>query len=245
MEYNCIHYKRGCKKLAPCCNKLVYCRICHDDDNNHVMDRHAVEKVLCKKCNHLQNVQQICEYCYNCMGNYFCAKCKFFDDTDRGQFHCDKCGICRVGGKDNYYHCDKCNTCISISLKDNHNCIENVMKDVCPICREDLFNSTDQVSILKCGHYMHEECMTFMLKTENATIASYRCPTCQKTIVDLSSYWQALDNEISHVPMPQEYINEKRKIICNDCRIETTAPFHVLGLKCQNIECGSYNTKNI
>ena len=81
MEYNCIHYKRGCKKLAPCCNKLVYCRICHDDDNNHVMDRHAVEKVLCKKCNHLQNVQQICEYCYNCMGNYFCAKCKFFDDV--------------------------------------------------------------------------------------------------------------------------------------------------------------------
>ena len=27
-----------------------------------------------------------------------------------------------------------------------------------------------------------------------------------------------LDNEINNVQMPQEYINEKRNIICNDCR---------------------------
>ena len=92
---------------------------------------------------------------------------------------------------------------------------------------------------------MHEECMKFMLNTENATISSFRCPTCQKTMVDLSTYWQSLDNEINNVQMPQEYINEKRNIICNDCRMESVVGFHVLGLKCQNLECGSYNTKVI
>ena len=32
-------------------------------------------------------------------------ECRFYDDDVRkGQFHCDKCGICRVGGRDNFFH---------------------------------------------------------------------------------------------------------------------------------------------
>lgn len=30
------------------------------------------------------------------------------------------------------------------------------------------------------------------------------------------------------------------QILCNDCQARSTAPFHVLGMKCSN--CGSYNT---
>jgi hypothetical protein len=33
------------------------------------------------------------------------SECRFFDDDVRkGQFHCAKCGICRVGGRDNFFH---------------------------------------------------------------------------------------------------------------------------------------------
>ncbi|KAH7423639.1 hypothetical protein KP509_12G065500 [Ceratopteris richardii] len=33
------------------------------------------------------------------MGEYFYSKCKFFDDdVSKQHFHCDKCGICRLGG---------------------------------------------------------------------------------------------------------------------------------------------------
>jgi len=28
------------------------------------------------------------------------------DDVNKRQFHCDACGICRVGGRENYFHCE-------------------------------------------------------------------------------------------------------------------------------------------
>jgi len=244
-EDNCVHYKRECKLLAPCCNKLVYCRLCHDENNDHKIDRHQIKHVFCKKCQHKQKLQQVCEKCNTCMGKYFCEICSLYDNEDKSQFHCDKCGICRVGGKDNFFHCDKCNTCISICLKSKHECIENVSHDVCSICRQNLFNSRDSISILKCGHHIHQECMQFMLSVDKATMASYRCPICQKTIVDLSSYWKALDAEIANIQMPDEYKNDMRNIICNDCGTKSNIPFHVIGMKCKNEECGSYNTKQI
>lgn len=37
-------------------------------------------QVICSLCQHEQNVQQVCENCGVCMGEYFCSKCKFFDD---------------------------------------------------------------------------------------------------------------------------------------------------------------------
>ena len=43
-----------------------------------------------------------------------------FDDAEKGQFHCDGCGICRVGGRENYFHCDICGYCLPLSCKDNH-----------------------------------------------------------------------------------------------------------------------------
>lgn len=244
-EDNCEHYKRGCMILAPCCDKLFHCRLCHDEKSMHEINRREIKKIQCKKCFYLQDVKQYCEICDHTMGEYFCGICNLFDNEDKGQFHCEGCGICRVGGRENFIHCDKCNSCITKSLYDTHNCIENVMNDVCPICRMDLFHSTDQVSILKCGHYMHQECMKSMFQTENPTIASFRCPTCQKTMVDLSHHWQMLDMEIQNVPMPEEYANETRNIVCNDCETEGTVKFHVIGLKCVNKECGSYNTKAI
>lgn len=37
--FGCKHYKRNCKLLAPCCNKLYTCIRCHDDLEDHSVDR--------------------------------------------------------------------------------------------------------------------------------------------------------------------------------------------------------------
>lgn len=37
--FGCEHYKRNCKLLAPCCNKLFTCIRCHDDLTDHSVDR--------------------------------------------------------------------------------------------------------------------------------------------------------------------------------------------------------------
>ena len=42
------------------------------------------------------------------------------------KFHCEKCGICRVGKKEDYIHCDICNGCISKSISETHSCRKNI-----------------------------------------------------------------------------------------------------------------------
>ena len=39
---------------------------------------------------------------------------------------------------------------------------------------------------------------------------------------------------------PREYQGLHRAILCKDCLAHTTAPFHIVGMKCQ--DCGGYNT---
>lgn len=47
-----------------------------------------------------------------------CLECAFFDDeTDKEQFHCSSCGICRVGGRDKFFHCNTCGCCYSTQLE--------------------------------------------------------------------------------------------------------------------------------
>lgn len=36
----CEHYKRNCKLVAACCNRLFTCRFCHDKVSDHSMDRY-------------------------------------------------------------------------------------------------------------------------------------------------------------------------------------------------------------
>lgn len=51
---------------------------------------------------------------------YYCGLCKLFDDEDRQQYHCDGCGLCRVGGRDKFFHCNTCEMCLPISIVDTH-----------------------------------------------------------------------------------------------------------------------------
>ena len=41
---------------------------------------------------------QVSNTCLSCgvqFGKYFCHVCNYYDNEDKGQYHCDGCGICR------------------------------------------------------------------------------------------------------------------------------------------------------
>ncbi len=58
-----------------------------------------------------------CIKCEIVFAKYFCSVCNLYDDNGekKGIYHCDKCGICRVGPAKKYFHCDSCNACLHIS----------------------------------------------------------------------------------------------------------------------------------
>lgn len=41
-SHGCRHYERKCSLVAPCCGKIYACRLCHDEENEHKMDRSEV-----------------------------------------------------------------------------------------------------------------------------------------------------------------------------------------------------------
>ncbi|XP_019179279.1 PREDICTED: E3 ubiquitin-protein ligase MIEL1-like isoform X2 [Ipomoea nil] len=167
------------------------------------------------------------------MGRYFCETCKLFDDdTSKRQYHCGGCGICRIGGEENFFHCSKCGCCYSIILKNSHPCIEGAMHHDCPIC----FESRNDVTVLRCGHTLHRNCLKEMQEHYQ-----YTCPICSKSVCDMSKVWEKFDAEIAAAPMPESYRNEKVWILCNDCGTSSEVQFHIFAQKCPS--CKSYNTR--
>jgi CHY zinc finger len=50
----CVHYERNCNIVSPCCNRVVGCRICHDElspAGHPAMNRFLIREVVCKNCN--------------------------------------------------------------------------------------------------------------------------------------------------------------------------------------------------
>lgn len=247
MGYGCQHYRRRCRIRAPCCNEVYDCRHCHNEAAStlrNIYDRHElvrcdVKEVICAVCDTEQPVAHVCTNCGVRMGEYFCEVCKFYDDDlDKGQFHCDDCGICRVGGRENFFHCKKCGSCYSVSLRDNHLCVENSMRHHCPICYEYLFDSLKDTTVMKCGHTMHCECYHEMIKRDK-----FCCPICSKSVIDMSRIWKRIDEEIEETVMPEDLRYKKVWILCNDCNDTTEVFFHIIGQKCSH--CESYNTRTI
>ncbi|KQK09499.1 hypothetical protein BRADI_2g48340v3 [Brachypodium distachyon] len=240
MKYGCAHYRRRCRIRAPCCNEIFDCRHCHNEAKNsigidtmrrHEIPRHEVQQVICSLCGTEQEVRQICINCGVCMGKYFCEVCKLFDDdVSKQQYHCHGCGICRIGGRENFFHCSKC------VLKNSHSCVEGAMHHDCPICFEYLFESTNDVSVLPCGHTIHENCLKEMEEH-----CQFSCPLCSKSVCDMSKAWERLDMELAS--LSDSCDNKMVRILCNDCGAVSEVQFHLIAHKCQN--CKSYNTRQI
>ncbi|KAI3992445.1 hypothetical protein MKX01_022536 [Papaver californicum] len=246
MQYGCAHYCRRCRIRAPCCNEIFNCRHCHNEAKNstnvkgnhgHDLPRQQVQQVICSLCGTEQEVQQICVNCGVCMGKFFRYTCKLFDDdTSKEQYHCNGCGICRIGGQENFFHCYKCGCCYSILLKNCHPCVEGAMHHDCPVCFEFLFESTDDISVLPCGHTIHMNCLKEMQQH-----LQYACPLCSKSVCDMSKVWEKLDVEIAATPMPESCHNKMVWILCNDCGANSEVQYHVVAQKCLNLQVLQYS----
>ena len=268
----CAHYKRNVKVQCFDCHLWFPCRHCHDQSRDlpfpHPLNRKKTQNMLCMLCRIPQPAAEMCSNCGEYAAWYYCSKCKLWDnDSNKRIYHCDDCGICRVGeglGKD-YVHCRRCNVCISISTSASHPCIERATEGDCPLCLVYLFESQTPVVSLPCGHYMHGECYRDLMAV------TYKCPVCSKSAVNMQLQWRKLDDEIRVQPMPEDDDDLEELLPhadgvtvanndaaetpaaprrprtvyvgCNDCGRRSWAPFHWLGLKCQ--VCDSYNTNQM
>ncbi|KAF5299632.1 hypothetical protein FQA39_LY19183, partial [Lamprigera yunnana] len=79
-----------------------------------------IKQHMCYKCSKIQGVNRNCLYCGIKFSEFSCLLCYIFDEL-KGQFHCYECGLCRIGGKDNYFHCYTCNICLALRFMNNHN----------------------------------------------------------------------------------------------------------------------------
>ncbi|SCU92098.1 LAFA_0F07998g1_1 [Lachancea sp. 'fantastica'] len=247
-NYGCPHYMRNCKLQCHKCRGWYTCRFCHDESpivrnsqKPHSMERSKTERIMCMRCQHVQDPQKYCQNCDEEMAMYFCEECKLFDnDETKDIYHCDKCGICRLGlglGID-FFHCDGCQACLSIELQGNHKCIERATMSSCPICGDFMFTSTKPVVYMSpCGHAIHQHCF------DEYTNHSYKCPTCQVSILNMEAQFRVLDKEIEEQPLPSPYCDWICYVSCNDCKAKSTCKYHILGLRCDN--CMSYNTTQI
>ena len=107
----CAHYKRNVKLQCSVCCRWYTCRFCHDQVEDHSLIRRETKNMLCMLCGCAQPVAEQCRDCGERGAWYYCGVCKLWDDDlEKYIYHCDDCGICRLGkglGKD-FYHCKVC-----------------------------------------------------------------------------------------------------------------------------------------
>jgi uncharacterized CHY-type Zn-finger protein len=104
----CQHYKRNVKVQCYDCKHWYTCRHCHDEVEDHPLNRQATQHMLCMACGTPQKAADTCKGCGIEAACYYCDICKLWDNNARKKiYHCPDCGICRRGaglGKD-YIHC--------------------------------------------------------------------------------------------------------------------------------------------
>ena len=115
LSFGCKHFRRNCSYLCSCCSRWYFCSYCHDSEmsgfinGGHELERKCIVAMKCMNCGKEQPPSVQCIRCNIAMSTYFCAVCKFWDNDGSHQlFHCDKCGVCRAGKREDYIHCDKC-----------------------------------------------------------------------------------------------------------------------------------------
>lgn len=239
----CVHYERKCLMVAPCCGNVYGCRVCHDEltqEEHGPMDRTKVTEIVCKEC----HTRQPCSnQCINSscgvteFAEYHCDKCNLWMGLEKRPFHCEECGICRVGGREQYRHCDVCSMCIHIDTFETHICLKDKYKNQCPVCREDMHTSRHAPQDLPCGHAIHAHCFRKLAGFD------YRCPVCKKTVVSqrsMAAAWEARAMDIQSQPMPSD-LARNVNIMCYDCEGKSQKlPWHFLGVQCP--QCMSFNT---
>lgn len=239
----CVHYERKCLIVAPCCGNVYGCRVCHDEltqEEHGPMDRTKVTEIVCKDCHTRQPCSNRCVN-PSCgvteFAEYHCDKCNLWMGLEKKPFHCEECGICRVGGREQYRHCDVCSMCIHVDTFETHICLKDKYKNQCPVCREDMHTSRHAPQDLPCGHAIHAHCFRKLAGFD------YRCPVCKKTVVSqrsMAAAWAARAVDIQSQPMPSD-LARVVNIMCYDCEEKSqNLQWHFLGVQCP--QCMSFNT---
>ena len=115
----CTHYTRRCLSYCRMCKLYFKCRLCHDQIiTTHKLERFEIRKICCEECHLIQKPSNLCRFCRTEFSSYFCDICHLWSG-DSTVWHCNKCGICRKGGQENFFHCDTCNLCLVNSKKNS------------------------------------------------------------------------------------------------------------------------------
>ncbi|RDL39030.1 uncharacterized protein BP5553_03370 [Venustampulla echinocandica] len=59
-ELGCQHYKRNVKLQCTTCDRWYTCRMCHDETEDHVLNRKATKNMLCMLCGYAQRTCGVC-----------------------------------------------------------------------------------------------------------------------------------------------------------------------------------------
>lgn len=241
---NCPHYHALCEVLAPCCGVFLPCRICHDEVHalgGHCavekMDRFAVQTVRCRRCLAQQEPGPQCVNCAVVFARYYCATCRLWQDKRQSVFHCEQCGICRVGPRENFEHCANCGICVA---RAGHDCKPLQREEACAVCTETIFDSRKGIARLKCRHSLHRTCLQRLCEAD-----ILNCPLCLKPMADESpALVEHVDrlNDTHREFSAEVFGGLTTGIICNACvQKSEEVPMALYGLKCPR--CGSYNTR--
>ncbi|CAG8958323.1 hypothetical protein HYFRA_00000679 [Hymenoscyphus fraxineus] len=71
----CKHYKRNVKLQCSACEKWYTCRLCHDEAEDHVLNRKATKNMLCMLCGCAQRAGEFCVDCGDRTAWYYCGTC--------------------------------------------------------------------------------------------------------------------------------------------------------------------------
>lgn len=187
----CPHYERWMHSVHPATGAVVPCARCVADEDP-TFDRFSVSQMVCAFC---ACAQPLADACANpeCTARgrrhrCFCAQCRLWQhDPYADVFHCDACGMCRVGHRCQYRHCEDCGMCVPTryhpqteTTADAHCCTGGRATDnTCPVCYEGLAASYDPVVFLRCGHGVHHTCLTEWWRHGGVAAMLGGCPLCR------------------------------------------------------------------
>lgn len=205
LAFECSHYpNKNCSRFKfACCGGVIDpCHRCHQARGTCTAAHVEVESIVCNVCEMEQSPAPVCAQCSIDFSRSFCPKC--FIWTDAYMHHCDGCGLCRALSHPDatLYHCGTCNSCFASPI---HRCARvDIREASCPVCLESAHDSQKEVTVVSCGHVIHTECLIDGLDQDN-----YRCPTCRKSMFDMTQTWSATRRLIASQPIPQGFFPVK------------------------------------
>ncbi|KAL0792379.1 hypothetical protein Bca101_063756 [Brassica carinata] len=262
MEHGCPHYRRRCCIRAPCCNEIFGCHHCHneakqnnisvDQKQNHDIPRQKVEQITRSLSSSSQVICILCgteqEVCSNSLLLF--AKLVLTAECAWGSTSVNPASSTMMIHLKNSITATAVESAESEDMKISFTAtsvavvIQSFSRTVTLVLKEQcittapfyLFESRNDVTVLPCGHTIHQKCLEEMREHYQ-----YACPLCSKSVCDMSKVWEKFDVEIAATPMPEPYQNRMVQILCNDCGKKSEVQYHVVAQKCPN--CKSYNTR--